>query len=365
MLELGSLSTEVIAFLLTFTLVFVAIIFWQKLSKAQWGYVIGRIGLLVLIQILTLTSVGIAVNRSGQFYLNWNDLLGKSTNLGKVAIPSKLLSQISAKDIALSMRTPGGSLIIKKIIKGADSNIANIVYVVLPPKITRLLEANVSKPNIGNEYKIVELFSGYPGVPETWIGSMQGIKTLEDLQQSGQIGNTIAIIPTMNVDPRKDTECLNFNGGLQVETWLSRDMKSFAQRYLGVDNRPWATFGYSAGGWCAVSIAVRHQDQYSSAVSLAGYFKPLFATGVKAAEKSALLSKYDLVGTLNAQPTTLKILLIAGKQDRFAWTSAQRFMSSLNPGISVELIPIATGGHNTKSWIPFETPAFQWIDQNN
>ena len=365
MFELGSLSTLILSIILTFLVFFITIVSWKRLSKARWGSVLGRILLLLLIQTLTLSSVGIALNRSGEYYSNWNDLLGKSTNLEKIATPTKFLSRISAADINASKRTPGGSLIIKKIITGADSKISNTVYVVLPPKIASQLDANPSKANLESNYQIVELFSGYPGVPQTWIGSMQGIKTLEELQLSGKIGNTIAIIPTMNVNPRKDTECLNFKNGLQVETWLSSDMKSFAQKYLGIDNRPWATFGYSAGGWCAVSIAVRHPDQYSRAVSLAGYFEPLFETSVKSSEKSASLKKYDLVHLLNTQLINVKILVIAGKQDHFAWDSAQKFIARLKSNSNVEFIPIANGGHNPKSWIPLEAPAFEWIDRNN
>jgi len=365
MFELGSISTEILFFILTLILFLFTIIYWKKFSKAHWGNYVARISLIILIQILTLTSVGIAINRSGQFYSNWNDFLGRSNNLAKIAITPNLLDQISVKDIATSKHTDGGSLIIKKIIKGERSNISSTVYVVLPPKIATLFEATTENPTIGNDYQIIELFSGYPGVPETWIGSMQGIKTLETLQNSGGIKNTIAIIPTMNVDPRKDTECLNFTQGLQVETWLSSDMKSFAKQYLGVDDRPWATFGYSTGGWCAMSIAIRHQDQYSRAVSLAGYFKPLFGTKLSSIEKNALIKKYDLVRTLNSEATNIKMLIIAGKQDPFAWTSARQFISKLNPNISVQLIPITSGGHNTKSWIPYEVPAFRWIDQNS
>jgi enterochelin esterase-like enzyme len=365
MFELGSINTEILFFLLTFGLCFFTIIFWGEFSKAHWGSVLARTSLILLIQVMSVSSVGIAINRSGEFYSNWNDLLGKQTNLEKVAISPNLLTQISVKDIATSRHTDGGSLIIKKIIKGERSNISSTVYVVLPPKIATLFEATISNPDIGNDYQVVELFSGYPGVPETWIGSMQGIKTIETLQTSGGIKNTIAIIPTMNVDPQKDTECLNFTNGPQVETWLSSDMKSFAQRFLGIDDRPWATFGYSTGGWCAMSIAIRHHGQYSRAVSLSGYFKPLFSTKISSTEKNILLKKYDLLRTLNSTTANIKMLIIAGKQDSFAWTSAQQFISKLSPSISVRLIPIPSGGHNTKSWIPYEDPAFRWIDQNS
>jgi hypothetical protein len=36
---------------------------------------------------------------------------------------------------------------------------------------------------------------------------------------------------------RVDTECLNIPGIAQVETWLTTDMKTFAQKFIGIDNR--------------------------------------------------------------------------------------------------------------------------------
>jgi Putative esterase len=362
--EIGSLATEITGFSLAIASFALTIIFWKKLGRAKWNLVIGRISILIMVQVLFLGSIGIAINRSGEFFSSWNDLFGNVTDLTKVAIQPNLLAQLSTKDLTQAQHTSGGSLIFKKTIKGAESGISNTVYVVLPPKIAELLKANPQTPNIGTDYQIVELFSGYPGVPETWIGSMGGIKTLEKLESSGQIKSTIAIIPTINVYPQHDTECLNFVGGFQVETWLTNDMKTFAQRFLGIDDRPWATLGYSTGGWCATEVAVRHQNQYSSAVSLAGYFKPLFANGVNRNEKAFLTNEYDLVRILNSAPTNLKILIIAGKNDRFAWASAQKFMASLSPSVLVKLIPIPEGGHNTKTWIPFENSAFQWINQN-
>lgn len=180
MFELGSLSTLILSILLTFLVFFITIVSWKRLSKARWGSVLGRILLLLLIQTLTLSSVGIALNRSGEYYSNWNDLLGKSTNLEKIATPTKFLSRISAADINASKRTPGGSLIIKKIITGADSKISNTVYVVLPPKIASQLDANPSKANLESNYQIVELFSGYPGVPKLGLGVCKELKPLKN-----------------------------------------------------------------------------------------------------------------------------------------------------------------------------------------
>ena len=136
MFSLGSLSTEIFGFGLAFTLFLLTIIFWEKLGRAKWNFVFGRVVVLILIQVITLSSIGIAINRSGEFFSNWDDLLGNSKNLTSVAIQPNLLAQISSRDISSAKSTPGGSLIIKKIIKGLNSKISDVVYASLERHLT-------------------------------------------------------------------------------------------------------------------------------------------------------------------------------------------------------------------------------------
>jgi S-formylglutathione hydrolase FrmB len=256
-------------------------------------------------------------------------------------------------------------LIFREVIKGEQSKISDVVYVVLPPKIAMQMEANPASPSVGSDYQVVELFPGYPGVPQTWIGSMAGITTLENLENSGAVQNTIAIIPAINVSPGVDTECLNFVGGAQVENWLTHDMRTFATKFIGIDNRPWSSFGYSTGGWCATEVAIRHPDLYNSAVSLAGYFKPLFSAGINKREKRSLQGEYDLISTLKKAPTSVRLMIIASKKDKFTNLAAKNFMSAANGLIPIRYVPIPIGGHNTNVWKPFVATAFQWINQQN
>ncbi len=365
MFLLNSLSTEILFGCITLILVALTVIFWNRLSAKNWYRITARVLVLVLIQILALASTGIAINRAGEFYASWGDLFGSKNQLAKIAIEPSLLAQISAKDIQSATKTAGGSLIFREVIKGSHSGISDVVYVVLPPKIAAQMEANLTAPSVGNDYQVVELFSGYPGVPNTWIGSMSGITTLEKLEIAGSIQNTIAIIPSINVAPGLDTECLNFVGGPQVQTWITSDMRDFASKFIGIDSRPWSTFGYSTGGWCAAVAAIFHPDMYSNAVVLAGYFKPLFNSGVSKREKLFLTSKYSLIRELKKSPTKVHLMIIASQKDSFTNRAAQEFMKSAALLISTRYVPIPIGGHNTNVWKPFVATAFKWIDAQN
>jgi len=364
-LLLSSLSTEILFWAVTALAIVLTVFFWHKLVSKKFRHIFARVSIIIFIQIFALASTGITINRNGEFYASWGDLFGSKNQLAKIAVAPDLLAQISGKDIKQAKTTAGGSLIFREVIKGEQSKISDVVYVVLPPKIAAQMEANPASPSVGSDYQVVELFPGYPGVPQTWIGSMAGITTLENLENSGAVQNTIAIIPAINVSPGVDTECLNFVGGAQVETWLTHDMKVFATKFIGIDNRPWSSFGYSTGGWCAAEVAIRHPDLYNSAVSLAGYFKPLFSAGINKREKNFLQGKYDLIATLKKVPTSVHLMIIASKKDKFTNLAANNFMSAASGLIPIRYVPIPIGGHNTNVWKPFVSTAFEWINQQN
>jgi hypothetical protein len=307
--------------------------------------------------------MGITINRSGEFYGSWSDLFGAQGQYQKIAISPAALTQISLKDLLSATRTKGGGLIFRKVIKGAKSGIANVVYVVASPKLAAQLES--PSHAIGSTYQVVELFPGSPGVPQTWIGTLDGIASMENLEIAGRIPPTLAVIPAINVQPGQDTQCMNFVGGAQVETWVTSDMKTFMHTFLGIDNRLWSSFGYSTGGWCAAEVAVLHQDQYSQGVSLAGYFRPILSFGLSKREKKYLSSQYDLLSYLKNHQRNTKMMIIASVKDRFANSSAQQFMQGANPLIPIKYVPIPTGGHNIGVWKPFVATGFLWISGSN
>ena len=165
--------------------------------------------------------------------------------------------------------------------------------------------------------------------------------------------------------PGLDTECLNIPGEVDVETWLTSDMKTFATKFIGLDDRKWATFGYSTGGWCAAELGIRHQDQFDRAVSLAGYFSPAFSAGVTSSERKKLIEEYDLVKTIKSQPNSLKMLAIFSSQNDFETKSLINFQSKIGDALSLKTIEIPEGGHNIKVWRPYVYTGFEWISNSN
>ncbi|GEM_PF-191797 len=363
MFPLLSLWTEIFFWILTIALLVATVYFWHKFTNKHWKNIAARFSLLIAIQCLALAATGITVNRWGNFYESWSDLFGAQGQYAKVALSPANLTQISLKDLLSATRTKGGSLIFRKVITGEKSGVSNVVYVVASPKLATQLLAPAH--TIGSNYQVVELFPGTPGVPQTWIGTLDGITTMENLEIAGQIPPTLAVIPAINVEPGTDTECMNFVGGAQVETWITHDMKTFMQTFMGIDNRRWSSFGYSTGGWCAAEVAVLHQDQYAQGVSLAGYFQPSLPFGLSKREKNYLSSRYDLIHYLKHHSRNTRIMVISSVKDKFSNSSSQKFMKSANDLIPIKYVPIPTGGHNIGVWKPYIAPGFLWLSNAN
>ncbi len=356
-------STEITFWVITLLAFAAVVIFWHKLHDLNFRNVFLRVSAIIFVQLFAIASLGLTINRSGDFFDTWGDFFGTNKNLSKVAIAPSNLSTLTAQDVLKAKRTPGGSLIFKKVILGAKSGVADYVYLVTSPKLSSMMERQAN-PNIGSNYQVVELFPGYPGVPETWIGSLKGIESMERSEKAGLIPPTIAVIPAINVVRGLDTECLNIPGSSQVETWLTSDMKTVAQGLLGIDNRRWSAFGYSTGGWCAAELAIRHQDQYQSAVSLAGYFTPSFSAGINQRERNVLLANYDLVKTLKSHPNNLKLMIIYSRSDKFAYASMKKFTDKANSLLPIKLVEIPRGGHNIAVWKPYVGTGFDWLGAN-
>ena len=364
MLGILSFSTEVIFWVITAIALVLTVIFWHKFSTHNFRNVTARISIIIFIQVFAVASLGVTINRAGDFYDTWGDFFGTNKNLAKVAISPSTLSTITKVDVANADHLKDGGLVFKRVITGAFSGVSDYVYVAVSPSIAAQLETTTATPTIGTNYKVVELLPGYPGVPQTWIGTLQGIATMDRMEKAGQIPPTIAIIPAINVVRGLDTECLNIPGTSQVETWLSKDMKVFAQGFLGVDNRPWASFGYSTGGWCSAELSVRHPEQYNLAISLAGYFAPSFEAGINQRERNVLSQEYDIAKSVTAKPTTLKMLIIYSKRDKFSYASMNTFLGKVGNSLTTKLVEIPSGGHNIKVWKPFVQTGFQWLAQN-
>jgi S-formylglutathione hydrolase FrmB len=122
----------------------------------------------------------------------------------------------------------------------------------------------------------VELVAGTPSWPtHDWTGSM-AVDRLADAYAAAHDGEApILLMVDGNGGAFSDTECVD-RPGRAAETYLTVDVREFAARRLHVPEAAsaWAIAGYSEGGTCAVTLAVRHPDLYRAFADLSGDVGP-------------------------------------------------------------------------------------------
>jgi len=345
---------------ITATYVLLLILFWQKLFRHGLPNLLLRLLLLALCQILVVSTVGISINRSDGFYSSWTDLVGITKDFSAVATTSSESTILNASILDNGQNSFDGQVIIKDIVRGEQSGISNVVYIVLPKDVVYRIKN--SKPIDLRRTRIVELLAGYPAQPEFWMKSLNIARALATAEKVNPGISIIGVIPAVNVAGKHDLECMNFpNGGVQTETWLSTDLHSFVSHRLGISTAKWGLMGVSTGGWCSVMLSIKHADLFYGAVSIAGYYRPALAKKIDPSIRLILNKEYVLPQLENAMTGRLYMLLIASKSDSFSFNETKKFLAMEHPSIQCEYIEIALGGHNARVWMSQLAAAIDWL----
>lgn len=354
---LTSIVTEISFIILTIVVIALVLYFWKTLASRS---VFLRLVTLVLCQALALASVGVSINRSNGFYSSWQDLFGIKVDYSKTAVKYANLKVLNARTLERYPITPDGQVIIKEIIRGRLSKVSGVVYFVLPRNQVELVRRG-AKIDL-SQSKIVEFINGYPSGPETWFHSM---KIAHEIALSDQVPgrkSIIGVIPTVNVDGSKDLECMNFpSGGTQTETWLSRDIHSYAEKRLGIPETRFSLLGVSTGGWCTAMLAIKHPKLFDGGVSISGYYTPAFNSGISNYDRSYLTKKYELSRLEKKLKSPMRLLLITSAQDEYSFFRTKQFMKERHPMIMPDYVEIPFGGHNNRVWKRELPLSFFWI----
>jgi S-formylglutathione hydrolase FrmB len=122
---------------------------------------------------------------------------------------------------------------------------------------------------------VVLLLNGTPGSPGDWIRQVQ-IQHWADAYAAAHGGwSPILVAADENGSFTGDTECVDHAGAL-VDTYLSVDVRSYVITTFDAfaDARHWAVEGFSEGGTCAATLALRHPTLFRSFVDIAGEARP-------------------------------------------------------------------------------------------
>ncbi|MGG5261088.1 alpha/beta hydrolase [Phycicoccus avicenniae] len=315
-----------------------------------------------LVGALAVLVSGIVLNDQYLFYISWGDLLGPAGqgtvsalggSAGAGAVPASPLAGLRSPRVLPALPSPGRR---EQVWTVASRSLGARVQVLveLPPGYD---------PSSRRTYPVVVGLHGFPAVPSSYVYS--DIVGAEDRQATAhRIAPAVVVIPQINAPERYDSECVDAAGGApRVDSWLTSELPRWVVAHLRVrtDRRSWAAVGYSFGGWCAASTALRHPGLFGAFVDLQGYFRPDFGTA--GAPEVPGLGGYDLVRLEARHPVPVAGFVETSRQDTLSYPSTAAFLRAVRAPTSVTAVVLPHGGHRPAVWQPVLPRAFRWLGQ--
>jgi enterochelin esterase-like enzyme len=99
---------------------------------------------------------------------------------------------------------------------------------------------------------------------------------LDYLIDNGDIPATIMVFISDVGAPFVPSECIDmYNGRQMMETYISKTVVNWVDDHYRtiLDARARAIMGFSAGGFCAAMLALRHPDVFNTSIEFSGYFQ--------------------------------------------------------------------------------------------
>ncbi|MFG2147205.1 alpha/beta hydrolase [Streptomyces sp. NPDC048696] len=363
---MGLTSTTVLllAVLCTVLLFAATVWLWPRLARQGWVPVLGRVGLVLAIQVLLFSSVALEANRTFLFYGSWADLFGQQTGVGVLdphAIGNPGVKLLGKQEVGVpGSGSPQLSGEVQKIsVQGERSRIVSPAYVYLPPEYFKKEYEHTTFP-------AVVVLTGFPGTAENLLKGLRYPKTAWTQVKQKKMQPMILVMMRPTVTPPRNTQCIDIPGGPQTETFFAKDLpKAISGTFrVGTAPRNWGFMGDSTGGYCALKIVLQHPEAYAAGVGLSADYKAevdrdsgdLFH-GNKQEEKRS-----DLLWSLDHLPQGhSSFLLTTSKHGEVNYRATQRFIAKVHSPAHVSSITLDTGGHNFNTWRREIPPALAWL----
>lgn len=343
------------------------ILLWNRIPGPVAVKVGSRLSMILLSQAMAVLLAALWINNTYQLYNSWSDLLGDDGATGAItaASPATTPTVLSAKGGSRTGALPNAKLFghltgvqngYQTTITGPASKVVGSVMVWLPPQYFQPAYAHARFP-------VVQLLSGTPGTPQTWLQGMQAPMYLTRQIQEHEAHPFVLVSASINVDGRHDPDCSNIPGGPQVATWLATDVRELVQSSFRVsaDRGGWGLMGYSEGGLCATKLALQYSDEYAAAVSISGDDHPdgdLLKPGTAAWNQNAPIWLLE-----HRPPADVSLLLTGTEQDSDIAGEAAAMSAAAKSPTTVETLISARGGHNMGVWKSVEPQSFAWLSQ--
>ncbi|HEY3479838.1 MAG TPA: alpha/beta hydrolase-fold protein [Streptomyces sp.] len=360
---LTSKKVLLLAAVLAVALFAVTVWFWPRLARRSLPAVLGRVAALLTTQFSLICVLGLAANYSFGFYASWADLFGEDTSPGIVVNHTSALSGDVRMLSTLHVNVRGGAVprsggqIQKVAIGGGGTGITATAYVYLPPQYFQQQQ---------RVFPAVLVLTGYPGSAEALYKKAKYPEIAAGQVRDGKAPPTVLVMMRPTVAPPRDTECTDVPGGPQAATYFTKDLPAALSSHyrIGSGARSWGVMGDSTGGYCALKLAMRAPQAFSSAVGLsADYGAPKDATtGDLYGGSADVRRQNDLIWRLQHLPQPrVNLLVTSSKKGERNYRGTMRFIGLAKPPIQLSSIILPSGGHNFTTWAREIPPALQWL----
>ncbi|MEV4431912.1 alpha/beta hydrolase-fold protein [Streptomyces sp. NPDC049555] len=325
--------------------VLAALLLWTRIpgpGAVRWA---GRLALIVLCQATAICVVAVWINSSYGLYASWDDLMGRTSESGPVAMPGPPAER------ARFTRGDGGMR--ETYFRGAHSQLSGQVMVWTPPQYSEPGHRHTAFP-------VVVLLHGVPGSPQSWLeqGRMPG--AYERLLTEGTTRPFILAVPIINPGG-VDTDCSDVPGR-KVATWLADDVPELLRRHFRTEAAPesWGLVGISTGGFCAAKLPLQYPHVFGAGAALDP--DPLDGDGGAIADPE-LRRRNSPMHLVRHSDADVALFLATSRQDR---DSPPRYIEEFqreaaDSAVRLKTMLLPTGGHNYGTWINLYPAAFSWL----
>ncbi|KJK55313.1 alpha/beta hydrolase [Saccharothrix sp. ST-888] len=356
---------------------------WPRLARQRPLPLLGRIGLLTVIQVSVLAVLALSVNNSYGFYTSWNDLLhpgsapltlassdhprGAAPNVGPLVQPTSEGGLETIKDLPQGKPEEVGRVDSIKV-TGTESGLSDQVFVYLPPEYFIPRYARVRFP-------VLLTLAGYPGPSLHLVEGLRVPQTAWELERTGRMAPTVIVMARPTVTPPRNTECVNVANGPQTETWFAKDLPGALRSSYRLSHSAasWGVLGYSTGGSCALRLAMRNPDAYASATGMhADYQVPndRWTDGDLFGGNQTDTQHSDLNWRLQNLPAPKVSLLVVSTRTEEDYAETQAFLANAkrvtdaHPEFKVDSLVLADGGHSFETWRSELPASLEWMSDH-
>lgn len=354
-------ATLVVAILLMLCATAGTLLLWRPIEATgafRWPL---RAALVMGSQLTAVLVAALALNHAYDFYGSWSELFGSAAHSDSTLVARGSIDPVLAPEVAIGFHTGSGTMTTLRI-PGNRSGVPAMDGLLYLPA------AYGDPANARRQFPVVELLTGYPGTPHTWVSALDIKQILDSEIAAGRSAPFIAVIPDQNPRALHDGECVNAVGGLQLDTYLTYDVRDATERAVRAshDGSQWTAMGYSTGGYCATNLSFQHPGMFGAAVSLAGYDRAALdsTTGnLFGRDKLARLDNNVVWRAQHLPMPRVNLLLVGARQDPAPVLQNIDLERAVRPPAQVYSITLPWGGHNMATFKAEIPTCLAWLSR--